>query len=255
MFSSLSKVLALILDPLFIAVVLLLPAAFWIRKKPRLSEGIVFTATLLLWLSSTEWFSSWLIAPLEEKFPRNPPLEGIEAVVVLTGMVDMKLSGKEGIELNSSADRIIHGLAQARRLQGTRLIIVGGTGTLFRQEKSESALLSRHIASEFGFPEERIIVETRSRNTHENAVNAREILHKNSIKKAALITSASHMPRAFACFKRQGVEAIPFPVDYRSHLQRLNLFSFIPKAGSLKRTNYALHEYVGLMIYRLMGYI
>ncbi len=255
MFFFLSKIFSLILYPLLITIILIIASLFWAKKKPRVSRTLAISALLILWVGSTEWFSSLLSAPLESRIPRSTQLEGIDAIVVLSGMTDLKLSGKGKVELEEAADRIFHGILLARRFPQSRLIISGGSGSAMDQEASEAHLLSKYFVPEFGIPIERILTDGTSRNTFENAANTSKILNKHGLKRPVLITSASHMPRALACFRKQGIEPFPYPVDFISRLGRLNIASFLPKASSLAVTNRAIHEYVGLLAYRIMGYI
>ncbi|HEY9296971.1 MAG TPA: YdcF family protein [Phormidium sp.] len=102
-----------------------------------------------------------------------------------------------------------------------------------------------------------------SLNTHENAVNVRKILDSQGIeRRVLLVTSAIHMPRSLAIFKRQGINAIAAPTDFITIEQEPEeitwqgtLLNIIPDAGRLAYTTRALKEYVGILIYRLRGWL
>ncbi len=254
MFFTLSKIFSCFFYPVGFSILLLVVSFFFFRKRPRASRVLSVSAVIILWICSTEWFSSYLIAPLESRYPRNPPVEKIDAVVVLSGMADLKLSGQGSVELEAGSDRIIEAILLARRFPDSLLIISGGSGNLLHQETSEAALLSRYLVPQLGIPIERIMVDATSRNTTENAVNTREILNRNGIERFVLITSAFHMQRSMACFHKVGLDPIPWPVDFKSHKNNLDVFSLIPGTGSLVRTDAAIHEYIGLLVYKIMGY-
>ncbi len=255
MFFTMSKILTPLFYPIGFSILLSALAFLFFRKRPGLSRTLVGSSVLLLWICSTEGFSSWLITPLESGYPRRPPVEKIDAVVVLTGMVDLKRSGQGIVELEAASDRIIEGILLAGRFPESLLIISGGSGNPLHQEVSEGALLSRYLVPQLGISIGRIAVDPTSRNTFENAVNTREILSKHHIKRFVLITSAYHMQRAMACFRKAGLDPIPWPVDFRSHIDGLDISSFLPDTFSLRQTDTAIHEYVGLLMYEIMGYI
>jgi uncharacterized SAM-binding protein YcdF (DUF218 family) len=73
------------------------------------------------------------------------------------------------------------------------------------------------------------------------------------------------MPRALAAFRHQGIDAIAAPTDFtpglgedsRGALSKLEVDALepLPNPGSLDESSAALHEYIGLIQYRLAGWI
>ena len=116
-----------------------------------------------------------------------------------------------------------------------------------------------------GIPDEAIWREDQSRNTRENAIYSREFLQQKDIDRIALVTSASHMPRALALFEAQGFDVVPMPTDYQVteagweslHYAnaRFQLFNLLPTARNLEMTTVALKEYLGVAAYRLLGWM
>ena len=111
-----------------------------------------------------------------------------------------------------------------------------------------------------GVPREVMIEEPFSLNTYENAINVQEILQETSIERILLVTSAFHMPRSLAIFRKLGIDAIPAPTDFL--VTRTYYYSFedfilniFPQASRLSLTTLALKEYIGLVIYRLQGWL
>src|SRR5207248_10072596 len=68
---------------------------------------------------------------------------------------------------------------------------------------------------EEGVAENRIVLEERSRSTHENAVFAKELIRPSTAETWILVTSAFHMPRAVASFRAVDWPVIPYPVDFK----------------------------------------
>ena len=94
-----------------------------------------------------------------------------------------------------------------------------------------------------------------SRNTRENATEAKKILDATGRTKVVLITSAIHMRRSQGCARTAGIDAIPYAVDFRGHWETPNRFGWVPNANALADSAAAGREYVGLLVYRLQGYI
>ena len=70
-----------------------------------------------------------------------------------------------------------------------------------------------------------------------------------------LVTSAWHMPRAMAAFRKAGFQVEPWPVDYRTAgwSDAFHLFPFESPAQGLRQLDLAVHEWLGLLAYRLSG--
>ena len=113
----------------------------------------------------------------------------------------------------------------------------------------------KELAMEFGVPGEKIIVETQSRNTKENVVYTKQILDKIQAQRVILVTSEFNLPRSYALFKKIGIDAIPVATDFYVTDEKYDPFSFIPNSGNLSLSSIAIKEYVGLLVYRLMGWI
>ena len=122
---------------------------------------------------------------------------------------------------------------------------------------SEADLLKRFLIMT-GMSEKDILIEEKSVNTRENAVFTKEFLEKNGIatdQEFVLITSAFHMPRSKKCFDKVGLKTIPFPVDYYSHDVKYDLPSILyPGPGAISNWQLLVKEWIGLVVYRLVGY-
>ena len=102
-----------------------------------------------------------------------------------------------------------------------------------------------------------IIMDKVSRNTHENATCTADWLAKNNPNaKCLLITSATHMRRALACYKRVGVNVIPYTTHRLTDPRKYDTSSlFLPNAINLMKWDFFLKEVVGIVIYKVVGYI
>ena len=107
-------------------------------------------------------------------------------------------------------------------------------------------------------PEAEIITEGKSKNTHENALFSKKIMDEKCIKgKAILITSGFHMKRAMGCFKKAGIEVIPYSTDrYSSKIRRFQFdYLLLPNSGTLLNWDVLMHEIVGYVTYYFSGYL
>lgn len=122
---------------------------------------------------------------------------------------------------------------------------------------TESAWAAQ-IAERLGVPREQIISEEQSRDTYENAVYTSKILKERNITNFFLVTSGIHMYRAVAVFKKNGFSPIPVPSGYISTMSDEWISfpdSVLPSSGAFHSLFYVLHEYIGLVWYKLRGFI
>ncbi len=254
MFFLLSKIVTPLLQPLTPVILLLVVGLFW-HRRARWSKACGTLALLWLFLVGTYPLPDFFMRRLETLYQTPQPTPTVDAVVVLSGIVYLFSSTPARIELNEGAERIIDGIKLVKQGTAAYLIISGGSGDLYRQDVSEAALL-RQLAIDFGLPAERVLIDATSRNTHENAVNTKALLAEHGLARILLVTSASHLPRAFGCFKKVGIDAIPYPVDFQTKAHpEYRLSTFLPNEGALRKTSALLHEYFGLLTYRVAGYI
>jgi uncharacterized SAM-binding protein YcdF (DUF218 family) len=139
----------------------------------------------------------------------------------------------------------------ALRYPNARIIFSGGTAALFK-----GALEAPLAVKEFealGVAHDRITAEEQSRNTIENAVFSRLIAQPKPGERWLLVTSAFHMPRAIAAFRAAGFPVEAYPVDWRTRGPIDATAPFASVIGGLGMTDIAMHEWVGLLVYRLTG--
>ncbi len=98
-----------------------------------------------------------------------------------------------------------------------------------------------------------MILESRSRNTIENALLTKQLVQPKPGERWLLVTSASHMPRSVGVFRRAGFPVEAHPVDWRTRGRADAFAPFGTLAAGLARTDTALHEWAGLVGYRLTG--
>jgi uncharacterized SAM-binding protein YcdF (DUF218 family) len=178
---------------------------------------------------------------LEERFPQVAKLpDRIDGILLLGGET----------AFSCSTSRLLGAVGLARRHPEARLALVGGG--LFPVGYSDARATLGFVVNE-GIAPARILLEGKSRSTHENAVYAKELLRPVPEETWVLVTSAYHMPRSMGAFTAAGWPVIPYPVDF-SIDPRTDLGAGFDLVGRLSDSTLAGHEWVGLVAYRLMGW-
>jgi uncharacterized SAM-binding protein YcdF (DUF218 family) len=115
------------------------------------------------------------------------------------------------------------------------------------------ASVAADIAKITGVDEADIIMESDSLDTKDQARLIKPIVGDSRF---VLVTSAYHMPRSMAMFRKAGMNPVPAPTGHLARKKRrLTIGSFFPDALSLERSEAALHEYLGIVWAKLRGQI
>lgn len=262
MFLFLSKLLPLLLYPLGLAILLLIVTLVLLWIRPRLAPVPIVLALIALLLFSNGWVASWLVRSLEWQNLPPAQLPTADAIVVLGGGVKPPVWPRPGPDLSEEGDRVLYGAQLYREGKAPLVIASGGRIDWSGTGKSESKDMAA-IMQTLGVPPSAILQDPTSLNTYQNAVNVRQILQTRGIRKVLLVTSAMHMPRSLLIFKRQGIEAIPAPTDFqetREDTQRPTttqeiVLNLLPDAERLQKATRVLKEYIGIVVYRLKGWL
>lgn len=196
--------------------------------------------------------NEWLLLPLESRFPQpDPAPPHVDGIIVLGGAVDPYLTAQHGMPaLNDMAERMTAFVALARQYPQAHLAFTGGSGVLAGAAISE-ADVARTLFTSQGL-DRPVTFETHSRSTYENAVLLQAIVTPRHTETWLLVTSASHMPRAIGSFRKAGWPVVAWPVAYKmGRAVRLDPEQALP--GRLGGLDMALHEWIGLLGYRVLG--
>jgi uncharacterized SAM-binding protein YcdF (DUF218 family) len=222
--------------------------------RHRRCEGALLPMVGTLALLLLAWHPvAWVLSrPLEARYPVRPPQStGARAIVVLSSSVDpphferpYPLPDQETYRRCETAAWLF------RQAEPVPVLVSGGLGPGIEQPYSAtmSELLQRA-----GVPKSMIWIEQRSRSTHENAVYTAEILRKHDVSRIVLIVDAQSMPRAAACFRKEGIDVIPAPSSFIEFGPLAD--DLIPSWRGIRDNEITLHESVGLMWYWLRGWI
>jgi uncharacterized SAM-binding protein YcdF (DUF218 family) len=203
-----AKFLAFLTQPLAWVAVLMALAVLAIRRHPRRAHLMGSVAVLLLALLGWEPLPDALLRQLESRYPPVTPqadLTPFAGVIVLGGALEPAYtwSTPNQSSLGDAAERMTEVLPLLKRQLRLRLLFTGGEGELFANDLTE-AERAKHFFTAQGVPETKLILESASRTTFENAVFSKALPGVDAGQPWLLVTSAWHMPRAMAVFERTG---------------------------------------------------
>lgn len=216
-----------------------------------LGRKLFVLALLLTWLVSLPVTAKLLMAGLE----RYPALSeeqikhtDTDAIVVLGAGRYLKAPeyGQDSVSRNVLF-RLRYAAWLAKR---TGLPVIPSGGVPLIAGESEARINGNVLREEFGVRVEHI--EQRSRSTWENARYTAQLMKKMGIGQIILVTDAAHMPRAMYAFERNGINPLPAPTGFVNIPEHEHTWlEVLPSAQAMLESYYALHEYLGLLWYRM----
>ncbi|MBW4581773.1 MAG: YdcF family protein [Tildeniella nuda ZEHNDER 1965/U140] len=263
MFLYLSKLLPLFLYPLGLTCVLLFASLVLLWRRSRWTALPIVLSLVLLLVGGNGWMGEWLVRSLEFQ---NLPLTALpkaDAIVVLGGCTKPASPPRPWVEVSEEGDRVLYAAKLYRDGRAPRVILSGGRIDWKGGGTPEADDMAQLIET-MGVPKAAILQDPTSLNTYENAVNVKQIMATQSIRRILLVTSAMHMPRSLAIFKHLGIDAIAAPTDFNTterDWQEIQgstqaiVLNLLPEADRFNRTTRALKEYLGLVVYRLKGWL
>jgi uncharacterized SAM-binding protein YcdF (DUF218 family) len=232
----------------------------WFTKKQRTGKIFVSLGVFSLLLFSYTAPSNQLLKPLERKYDMDTiqienrvlseNMGSIKFIVVLGGghISDPNLPITSQIGEDTLV-RLIEGIRLYRKYAGAKLVLSGGRGF----DPVPEAQIMAGLAHELGVNENDILIESKSKDTEDEANFIKPIVNKDRF---ILVTSASHMPRSMAIFRKLGMNPVPTPTGHKvKDSQSFNSLLFFPKAENLLKSEAGMHEYLGMVWAKLRGQI
>lgn len=255
MFFILSKILDFFFTPLAWIFLCILLSIVLNNKKWK--SRLRITSLVILLVFTNPWLigktmEAWEIAPVNTEEITQPYDVGI----VLGGSMRYYDQSVDRVVYSSSVDRLLQAMQLYHDKKIKKILLSGGSGFVNFQDWKESGLIAK-VLLKSGVPENDILLENGSRNTYENASLSKEILKGSKYgSRFLLITSAFHMRRSLMCFEKVNLKVDPFSVDTRSAAYINTLDKIIqPDAECLTQWDLLLHEWVGILMYWMMGYV
>jgi len=216
------------------------------KKSKKMGLYLLLSAGILYVFFGTGPVSFWLLGHLEYQYPHlddHKAFDKVNTVVVLAGHAEKDLNRPVSSNVNSStAFRLIEAVRLLQKNPKSKIIVSG---------PDDVPIVMKQLLVEIGIDNDQIVVEDQSTNTFESALKLKEIIQHKSF---FLVTSAGHMPRSMGVFKKLHMNPIPAPTDYMSRKNYMAI-SYLPSPLHLYYSDLAVHEYLGILWYKLKNYI
>nr|MBI1232137.1 YdcF family protein [Cytophagales bacterium] len=252
----LSQLFSFLAMPL--TLVLLLLVAGFFSKSPKWRKRLSGSGILLLVIVTNNALSTLVMNAWEPPLKPISTLPTYDIGIVLTGVTNINKTAADRTFFDKGADRATHAVQLYKEGKLKRILITGGQGFQQKNDQREAILLANFMITA-GVAESDLILEDQSQNTRENAVFTKRLLEsrkENLTQPYLLISSAFHMKRAEACFRKVDFQIDTFPVDYYGNDNPINLRSILqPSPNSLVVWHKLTKEWIGLLVYKAVGYI
>lgn len=222
------------------------------RRKIKASRYLAFTTLIWLLLVSTPFIPNLLVKSLEKQFETFSAAEMITTEKTVHILVlgcghtnDERLPANNQLSV-AALGRLAEGIRLHRQIQGSIIITSGSRG---KEEKPQSTVLAE-AAVLLGVEPNHIMQQTLPENTQQEAAEYKRIFGGST--QLILVTNAVHMPRAMYLFCQAGLDPIPAPTNHLIKKgSKHNYCSWIPAAGNIRKMEIAIHEYAGMLWYKL----
>ena len=251
----LSKIAIVFITPLGLCIGLMILGLLLMAARLRKTGlGLVVFGTALLWVASMPVTSRSVLGSLERQYPpaAMSSSPSADVAILLGGAVGGPVSPRQTVDLGEASDRVYHAF-ELFRAGKVRTILISGGNLPWSPAAEPEAETIRKLLRSWGVPDEAIVTAGTSRTTAENAREVAALWPSLGFQSALLVTSAAHMPRALASFRKAGVPVTPSSTDIRVVDDPLDPLDILPDAGALGGTSDAMKERIGYLVYWMRG--
>jgi uncharacterized SAM-binding protein YcdF (DUF218 family) len=232
------KTVTFFVEPMgFVLTLSALGLYFLYVKKDVFAKLFLSGSFIFLFLFSFSPFSNWLVKNIEDRYEKYSYDNKITYIHVLGGgHTTDKLQPLSSRLTDASLKRVLEGVLIYKNTPNAKIIFTGYGG----KTDTPTALMNAKLAYSLGVKLEDMIINSAPKDTQEEALFSKVIIGEN---KFALVTSATHMHRAMMLFKKQGMNPIAAPTDFK----RTNTQDYVPGVTSFRNSKIAIHEYLGIL--------
>jgi uncharacterized SAM-binding protein YcdF (DUF218 family) len=227
--------------PFTLALIVLGLLLLWFTRRQRLGKTMCTLGALLLIAFSLRPVSVDLLRPLEQQYPPFPIGQSVDFILVLGhGHVSDPTVPLTSQPISNAYARILEAIDIKRRNPQAKLVLSGNISS----DPISCAEMYARIAEHYGVSRRDMILIEDAYDTHDEVTRYRSIIGDHT---AALVTSASHMPRAMGLIRQAGLHVIPAPTDYlgRQAQRPIPSYGYLPEGRYLMYSETALHEWIG----------
>jgi uncharacterized SAM-binding protein YcdF (DUF218 family) len=254
MFFFLSKILYYLVMPLTLVCICLLFAL--ITKNKMWKKRLFIAGVAMLLFFSNDFLANEVMHAWEIETRPIATLPKYKLGIVLTGTTMNRLPD-DRVYFNKGADRVTHTIQLYKEGHLEKILISGGSGRIIGEAEPEANKFKK-VMIMVGIPAHDILIENETRNTAESAEQVKKILVDRGYQASdcVLITSAFHMRRSLACYRKAGVDLDTFSTDFYSYPRDYHLDAFlIPKIEAVVSWHKLVKEWVGFAAYKIAGYV
>lgn len=233
----------------------MLLAAFFCGNAKKMKRILLYTLIVLYFFSNSfivdEFMRSWEI----RSNYKETRTKKYEYGIVLGGIMSGYLYKTEQIVFNRSVDRLMQALVLYEQGIIKKIVYTGGSGSIIERDMKEAKFVYNFLLS-MGIPDSCMIIESESRNTYENAIYTKKIIGSDSNRCDLLITSGCHMRRSLGIFRKHGFCVDPYSADLNAGKRKYDpAHLFVPSFRAMEEWGQMIHEWVGIISYKIKGYM
>lgn len=238
----------------------LVVGVLWLMMRPQSSRPRRFLLVIAIayGLATTYgvdyWIGRLLVAGFHPFVAADAPPGPTAVVVMGSGSFTARDwdNNEYSMPDTSAASRVLEA-ARVYRLVDADVVISSGGKSHPDDPRIPTAVAMRDALLQLGLPSARIVLQTKSRNTYEEAVDDSELCRSLKIDRVVVVTSELHMRRTIGAFRAAGVTAVPAiardPPAARSRRDWL-----LPSDLGLLMGGAIAHEVFGLGYYTARGW-
>ncbi len=254
---DLVKVVSLLVYPLGTSIGLTVLGILLIAfQKQRFGLATMILGVGWLWFWSTPWVADQAVGSLESPWSKSTAEEtpAADAIIVLGGAFSSGFGEWPYPDAHDAVDRFWHG-ARLYHAGRAPIVVLSGAGHPERPGAWSEAESAAIFLSDLGVPASALLLESEARTTRQNAIQVGALLRARGAERALVVTSALHMRRALATMEASGLELVPAATDFRVVKDPpASVRRYMPDVGALARSSAVVHEWIGLIYYRLRGW-
>ena len=231
---------------------------FLVLQKKKTAIILVFSSIGVLTVFSCPLVAHTIVRSLESKYDPPAEFQKVSAIVLLGGCTKAPVPPRRYSEPSNAGDRMVNAARLLRKGYAPVIVATGGKITfMYNYSGSEAQNMADFLKETCQIDSSKILLEDKAKDTHDNATFTLNLLREHGLHKdIILVTSAMHMYRSVKIFRKCGFTVYPAPADFREDKKiQNNIFAYFPSAEALANATDALHEYYGLIAYKIMGWL
>ena len=236
---------------------LVLTALLWRRRQRGPAAGAAALVVFITIIGSTG-VPGKLLGSLERPYAgvQLDALPAADAVVLLGGGAGASRYETAGVHLTIAGDRLVMAAELMRLGKAPVLLLGGNAGTLDGRLVIEADIV-KNLLTRWGVPADAMISLGGNADTHDEAIDVRDLAREHGWPRVLLVTSANHMRRASATIRHMGVEVTPVPCNFLTSVSTEDVpwGLSVPGTDGFMKMSVWLHEKVGWLVYQHRGWL